>query len=89
MSDQEEGDMTPEDNLEHLEFMNPLKEDAANMHEMFVALMKAGFQERQALQLVAFMIDESGDRSNVQIVINQDLIDDINERLEEDDGQDS
>ncbi len=78
-----------EDNLEHLEFMNPLDEDAANMHEMFIALMKAGFTERQSLQLVAFLIDESGESSNVQIVIDQDLIDDINKNLEEDDGSDT
>ena len=85
----EEEDMSPEDNLEHLEFMNPLEEDAANMHEMFEALVKAGFTERQALQLVAFLIDESGERSNVQIVMDQNLIDEINKKLEEDDGQNS
>jgi hypothetical protein len=57
----DENDM-PEDNLDDLEFegMTPLDQDAANMHEMFESLQKAGFTERQALQLVAFLVEESG-----------------------------
>ena len=52
----------PEDNLDDLEFegMTPLDQDAANMHEMFESLQRAGFSERQALQLVAFLVEESG-----------------------------
>lgn len=89
MADEE--NQQPEDNLEHLEFMNPLEEDAANMHEMFEALMKAGFTERQALMLVAFLISESGDTSNMQIIVDQNMIDQINENLrnqEEQEGND-
>ena len=61
VSDMDENDM-PEDNLDDLEFegMTPLDQDAANMHEMFESLQKAGFTERQALQLVAFLVEESG-----------------------------
>jgi hypothetical protein len=57
----DENDM-PEDNLDDLEFegMTPLDQDAANMHEMFESLQRAGFTERQALQLVAFLVEESG-----------------------------
>jgi hypothetical protein len=56
-----EDDM-PEDNLDDLEFegMTPLDQDAATMHEMFESLQRAGFTERQALQLVAFLVEESG-----------------------------
>jgi hypothetical protein len=57
-----EDDDMPEDNLDDLEFegMTPLDQDAANMHEMFESLQRAGFTERQALQLVAFLVEESG-----------------------------
>jgi hypothetical protein len=57
-----EDDNMPEDNLDDLEFegMTPLDQDAANMHEMFESLQRAGFTERQALQLVAFLVEESG-----------------------------
>jgi len=63
----------PEDNLDDLEFegMTPLDQDAANMHEMFESLQRAGFTERQALQLVAFLVEESG-TGGAQINFNVD-----------------
>ena len=64
------------DNLEDFEFdgMSPLEQDAANMHEMFLALQKAGFTERQALQLVAFLIDRADENNDVNIHIDGDII---------------
>lgn len=65
-----------ENNLEEFEFegMSPLEQDAANMHEMFLALMKASFTERQALQLVAFLIDRSDETNDIHIHVDQDTI---------------
>jgi hypothetical protein len=73
-----EDDM-PEDNLDDLEFegMTPLDQDAANMHEMFVSLQRAGFTERQALQLVAFLVEESGaGGSTIQFMADPDMFPD-------------
>jgi hypothetical protein len=73
-----EDDM-PEDNLDDLEFegMTPLDQDTANMHEMFVSLQKAGFNERQALQLVAFLVEESGNGgAQIQFMSDPDLFPD-------------
>lgn len=36
--------------------MTPLAEAAASLHEMFVSLLAAGFNERQALELVKGMV---------------------------------
>lgn len=74
-----EGDDMPEDNLDDLEFegMTPLDQDAANMHEMFVSLQKAGFTERQALQLVAFLVEESGNGgAQIQFMADPDMFPD-------------
>ncbi len=38
--------------------ISSLDEDAAQMHELFKALVRAGFRERQALTLVALIISE-------------------------------
>jgi hypothetical protein len=62
------------DNLDDFEGLSPLEEDAAHMHEMFIALEKAGFQERQALQLIAFLIDRSDEENDVHIHIDGDMI---------------
>ena len=68
--------MSEENNLDDFEFdsMSPLEQDAANMHEMFLALMKAGFTERQGLQLVAFLIDRADENNDVNIHIDGDII---------------
>ena len=74
----DENDM-PEDNLDDLEFegMTPLDQDAANMHEMFESLQKAGFTERQALQLVAFLVEESGNGgATIQFMADPDMFPD-------------
>lgn len=68
--------MAQEDNLDDFEFdsLSPLEQDAANMHEMFLALMKAGFEERQALQLIAFLLDRADEDNDVHIHIDGDMI---------------
>jgi hypothetical protein len=86
----EENEMPEEDNLDHLEFDSPtpLEQDAAQMHEMFRALLKAGFEERQALQLVAFLIEESHGEGGVNLFFDESFFKEMNGE-EEDDGQDS
>jgi hypothetical protein len=77
----DENDM-PEDNLDDLEFegMTPLDQDAANMHEMFESLKRAGFTDRQALQLVAFLVEESGNGgANIEFVADPNLFPDEDE----------
>ena len=82
--------MPEENNLDHLEFDSPtpLEQDAAQMHEMFRALLKAGFEERQALQLVAFLIEESHGEGGVNLFFDESFFKEMNGD-EEDDGQDS
>jgi hypothetical protein len=78
-------DDIPEDNLDDLEFegMTPLDQDAANMHEMFESLKRAGFTDRQALQLVAFLVEESGNGgANIEFVADPNMFPD-----DEDDDQ--
>jgi hypothetical protein len=88
MSDE---DNSPEENnIDHLEFDSPtpLEQDAAQMHEMFKALTKAGFEERQALMLVAFLIEEAHGEGGVNLFFDETFFKEMN-RDEEDDGQDS
>ena len=77
-------------NIDHLEFDSPtpLEQDAAQMHEMFRALLTAGFEERQALQLVAFLIEESHGEGGVNLFFDETFFKEMNGE-EEDDGQDS
>jgi hypothetical protein len=47
------------------------------MHEMFESLQRAGFTERQALQLVAFLVEESGaGGSTIQFMADPDMFPD-------------
>ena len=39
--------------------LSPLDEDAFQMFEMFNSLLRGGFQEKQALHLVAFILVET------------------------------
>jgi hypothetical protein len=66
-----------ENNLEDFEFdgMSPLEQDAANMHEIFVALVGAGFNEPQALRLVSYLV-ETADGSDMHIHLNNELLPD-------------
>lgn len=82
--------MPEENNIDHLEFDSPtpLEQDAAQMHEMFRALLTAGFEERQALQLVAFLIEESHGEGGVNLFFDETFFKEMNGE-EEDDGQDS
>jgi hypothetical protein len=86
----DENEMPEENNIDHLEFDSPtpLEQDAAQMHEMFRALLTAGFEERQALQLVAFLIEESHGEGGVNLFFDETFFKEMNGE-EEDDGQDS
>lgn len=44
---------------------SPLDEDAAQMHEIFISLLKAGFLEHQALRLVAYLISEAQEEGQI------------------------
>ena len=89
----DENEVPEENNLDHLEFDSPtpLEQDAAQMHEMFRALLKAGFEERQALQLVAFLIEESHGEGGVNLFFDETFLKEMNKdrEEEEDDGQNS
>ena len=92
----EENEVPEENNIDHLEFNSPtpLEQDAAQMHEMFRALLTAGFEERQALQLVAFLIEESHGEGGVNLFFDETFFKELHsegedEDKEEDDGQNS
>lgn len=76
----------PNDDLAHLEFdsLSPLEEEAANMHEMFLALTKAGFTEDQGLKLLALMVDQESIET-VHLHFDSEMSDDILDDLAEDD----
>ena len=41
--------------------LTPLDEDAFQMYEMFHSLLRAGFRERQALTLVAMIVNDANE----------------------------
>lgn len=89
---EEENSEQENNNLDHLEFDSPtpLEQDAAQMHEMFKALLKVDFTERQALQLVAFLMAEAMEDGAVNLFFDETFFKEINkDKEEEDDGQDS
>lgn len=49
------------DKLETELGLSPLDEDAFQMYEMFNSLLRAGFRERQALVLVAIIINDANE----------------------------
>lgn len=73
------------DDLSHLEFdsPSPLEQDATSMHEMFLALMKAGFTEDQALKLVALLIEQP-DVETVHFHFDNEMSDEILDDLNDD-----
>jgi hypothetical protein len=78
----EDEDNMPEDNLDDLEFesMTPLDQDSAKMHEMFESLQRAGFTERQALHLIAFLVEEGGEGEvDIQFFSDPDMSPDMDE----------
>lgn len=90
----EEENSKDENSLEHLEFdsATPLEQDAAQMHEMFQALCKVGFTERQSLQLVAFLMTEASEDGAVNLFFDETFLRKMHEGFddeEEDDGQNS
>lgn len=89
---EEENSEQENNNLDHLEFDSPtpLEQDAAQMHEMFKALLKVDFTERQALQLVAFLMAEAMEDGGVNLFFDETFFKEMNkDKEEEDDGQDS
>lgn len=80
-----------ENSLEHLEFNNPtpLEQDAAQMHEMFEALMKVGFTERQSLQLVAFLMTEAGEDSAINLFFDETFLREMNNKYDENEEDDN
>jgi hypothetical protein len=91
----EDNEMPEENNIDHLEFggPTPLEQDAAQMHEMFKALLSVGFTERQSLQLVAFLMSESMEDGPINLFFDETFLREMrkedDEEDEEDDGQDS
>jgi len=88
----EDNEVPEENNLDHLEFDSPtpLEQDAAQMHEMFKALLKVGFTERQSLQLVAFLMAEAMEDGPINLFFDETFLKEMRkEEEEEDDGQDS
>jgi len=47
--------------------VSPLDEQSFEMHELFVSLNRAGFKERQALLLVAYLLSESQEMTYYEI----------------------
>lgn len=77
----------PSDDLSHLEYsLSPLEEEAANMHEVFLALEKAGFTEDQALKLVALMADQP-DVETVHFHFDDKMSDEILDDLNKDEDE--
>lgn len=64
---------------------SPMDEDAVQMHELFLSLMKAGFLEHQALKLVAFLIDQA----NQDQIVFQSMMDLDDDDDDEDDEDES
>jgi hypothetical protein len=52
-----------------------LDQDATQMHELFLSLVKAGFKERQALVLVALIVNESS-QEDVVFSLDPDALED-------------
>lgn len=73
------------DDLSHLEFdsPSPLEQDATSMHEMFMALMKSGFTEDQALKLVALLVEQP-DVETVHFHFDNEMSDEILDDLNDD-----
>lgn len=74
-----------ETNLDHLEYdgLSPLEQDAASMHEIFLALTGAGFSEDQGLRLTAYLAD-TGSSSVVSVTFEDS---DEDEEDFDDDGE--
>ena len=89
----EDNEVPEENNIDHLEFNSPtpLEQDAAQMHEMFKALLNVGFTERQSLQLVAFLMAEAMEDGPINLFFDETFLKEMRkeEEEEEDDGQNS
>lgn len=64
--------------------LSPMDEETLQMHELFKSLLRAGFRERQALILVAMIVNDM----NEQAIIVQQSHEDIDEDDEDLDSAD-
>jgi hypothetical protein len=65
--------------------LSPLDQDALQMHELFNSLVRAGFNDKQAIRLVALIISET-DALDAGIVIRTS---DMDFQFEDDDEEPS
>lgn len=67
--------------------ISPLDEQSFEMHELFVSLVQAGFNEPQAIRLVAHILTET---QGMYYMLNEDMMDDEDdeEELEDEDNED-
>ena len=65
--------------------LSPLDQDALQMHELFNSLVRAGFNDKQAIRLVALIISET-DTFDESIVIRTS---DMDFQFEDDDEEPS
>ena len=64
--------------------LSPMDEETLQMHELFKSLLRAGFRERQALVLVAMIVNDM----NEQAIIVQQSHEDVDEDDEDLDSAD-
>lgn len=68
--------------------LSPLDQDAMQMHELFGSLVRAGFNDKQAIRLVALIISET-DTFDEGIVIRTSDMDFQFEEIDEDEEEDT
>jgi len=61
MSDNQKPEEPDFDKFEKELDISPLDEDAFQMYELFLSLLRAGFREKQALYLVAMIINDANE----------------------------
>lgn len=74
-----------EPNFEALENelgLSPMDQDAVQMHELFRSLLKAGFRERQALILVAMIVNEAQEDAVIFTSTSEEDWDEDDEEIE-------
>lgn len=61
--------------------LSPMDEETLQMHELFKSLLRAGFRERQALILVAMIVNDMNEQAII-VQQNQEDIDEDDEDLD-------
>lgn len=65
--------------------LSPLDQDALQMHELFNSLVRAGFNDKQAIRLVALIISET-DALDAGVIVHSSDFEFIDDEDEEDEG---